>query len=640
MNGFRAHPGARVLTLFIMLMLVVSACAGTSATSAPSGAPSAAPSAAPTSAPSAAASAAPTAAPTTAASAAPSAAPTAAPSAAASAAPSPSAAGAGGPVLPGDPRFEQGTPGGTLTGAWVGPCCVGIDSMNAFENSDGSHNFTHLIYEHLLTFAVLPTTVSTNPFSGQYSDLVPALAKSWEVSSDQLTWTFKLQEGVKWHDGGDFTSEDVKFTFETCLNPQAGVCAGGANLATIVGAQAVQDGTTTELEGVQAPDPLTVTITTTAPNALLPQFVMNLFIMSKAALGQVPVDQIAKSDYWYTPGKAVGTGPFKLTGYTAGQSMTLSRHDDYWRSRPFLDEIIRRNFQDTATALLAFEAGEIDYTYLTADEVARASQIPNATVLPGPSGVDLNIVMNPLINQDWADKRVRQAILHAIDREEILRAVYGIADPKTLSCLYVDPNLIPDDVKTYPYDPERAKALLAEAGVDPTSWGEIVFDTYYGDPGSLAAMTAIQANLADIGVTVSIQQLDSATWVKRYYEDGKSEFSMIGGDGGLPNAGYGRASLHSDSAWPKGGNGFKGWNYSNPEIDRLFDQLSSQFDVADQQQTLRDICRIHAEEQPYVQLWATTRYWFINNRIGNFVSTPGPAGGNYYAAPEMWYVRG
>ena len=222
------------------------------------------------------------------------------------------------PVLPGDSRFEPGTPGGTLTGAWVGPCCVGIDSMNAFENSDGSHNFTHLIYEHLLTFAVLPTTVSTNPFSGQYSELVPALAKSWEVSSDQLTWTFHLQEGVNWHDGGDFTSDDVKFTFETCLNPQAGVCAGGANLATIVGAQAVQDGTTTELEGVQAPDPLTVTITTTSPNALLPQFVMNLFIMSKAALGQVPIEQISKTDYWYTPGKAVGTGPFKLTRLHVG----------------------------------------------------------------------------------------------------------------------------------------------------------------------------------------------------------------------------------------------------------------------------------------------------------------------------------
>jgi peptide/nickel transport system substrate-binding protein len=366
---------------------------------------------------------------------------------------------------------------------------------------------------------------------------------------------------------------------------------------------------------------------------------MNPFIVQKSSLESIPRGEIQKSEYWKTPGQAIGTGPFKVSGYSAGQSMELSRHDDYWRSRPFLDKVIRRAFKDTTTALLAFEQGEVDYTYLTADEVERARGIPNATVLPGPSGVDLNLAMNPLTIPDFGKKEVRQAILYAINRKDILTAVYGIADPKPLSCLYLNPALNPPDVQTYEYDPEKAKALLAEAGADPASWGELILDSYYQDQGSLDAMTAIQSDLAAIGVRVKVQQMESAAWVKWYYEDAKHHISMIGGDGGLPNAGYGYNSLHTSGAWPKGGNGWKGYNYNNPELDALFDKLLAEFDPAAQQTILQDICRIHAIEQPYVQLWATTRYWFINNRIGNFVSTPGPAGGNYYAAPEMWYVR-
>jgi peptide/nickel transport system substrate-binding protein len=542
--------------------------------------------------------------------------------------------------MPGDSRLDPGKDGGTFTGAWVGPCCVGVDNLNPFETSNGDANFSHLIYEHLVTFSVVPDTVATNPYSGSYGPLAPELADSWEVSADHLTWTFHLHPGTKWHDGTDFTSADVKFSFEACLDPKVGVCYAGGSMTTIKGAADVTGGKTLELSGVQAPDPNTITITTATPNAILPYNVMELYIVQKATVGAIPREEVQKSTIWSTPGKAIGTGPFKVTGYTPGQSEELSRFDEYHRAKPHLERIIRREFKDAGSAILAFDKGEIDYTYLTADEVPREQSSTNGTILPGPSGVDLNLVLNPLKNKEWADPRVHQALLYAIDRNSILKNIYHIDDPHPLNCLYKDPTLNPPDVAVYDYNPDKAKQLLADAGIDPAKWGEVVFDTYYQDQGSLDAMTAIQSNLAAIGMKVKIQQMDSASWSKRYYDDGVSELSLIGGDGGLPSNGYGYGSLHSSSAWPKGGNGWKGYSYSNPALDKLFDTLLTQFDPAEQTTTLQAICKMDAEyDVPYMNLWATTRYWFVNNRIGNFVSTPGPAGGNYYAAAETWYAK-
>ena len=113
----------------------------------------------------------------------------------------------------------------------------------------GDYEFLHFIWEHLVTYSVVPTTVSKNPFSGQYGPLVPELADSWNVSDDQKTWTFKLHPGVKWSDGTDFTSADVKFSFELCLNPKVGPCYPGGSMASIVGAEDVTKGTTPTLRG-------------------------------------------------------------------------------------------------------------------------------------------------------------------------------------------------------------------------------------------------------------------------------------------------------------------------------------------------------------------------------------------------------
>src|SRR5262249_49652622 len=172
-----------------------------------------------------------------------------------------------------------------------------------------------------------------------------------------------------------------------------------------------------------------------------------------------------------------------------------------------------------ATALLAFDKGEIDFAYVTADEVERESQNINATIIPGPSQVDNAITMNPSKNPAFGNPKFRQAILYAINRQSIIDNLYkGTATP--VSCLYGNPNYIPSDINKYEYDPEKAKALLKEANIDPASLGEIVMDTYYNDQLSLDVMTAFQQDLDRVGVKIKIQQMDGPSWTKRYYDDG------------------------------------------------------------------------------------------------------------------------
>ena len=175
-----------------------------------------------------------------------------------------------------------------------------------------------------------------------------------------------------------------------------------------------------------------------------------------------------KNAYFRTPGQAIGTGPVQDRGLQR-------RPVDGARAATTTTGAARRTSTRSSAAssrtppprCIAFEAGEVDYTYVTADEVERAATITTGTVLPGPSGVDLDIVLNPLKNKDFADKRVRQAFLYAIDRKSILQNIYHIPEPTLLNCLYNDPALNPPDVHTYDYDPEKAKALLPKPASTP-----------------------------------------------------------------------------------------------------------------------------------------------------------------------------
>lgn len=582
----RRAPSLTILAL-AMIAAMLAACGGAPTAPAPTAAPdpTAVPAAAPTSAP------APTEAPAAAA-------PTEAPAAAAP---------------------EAGS-GGTMIGAWNGPCCVGVDNLNPLK-AGGDYHWLNKIYGHLVTYNV------------EYTEILPDLAESWEVSDDNLTWTFHLRQGVTWHDGSDFTADDVAFSIEVCLDPAAGGCSKASQLLSIVGAQAFADGAASTIEGVTVVDPHTIQFTTTEPNAPFLDTLAETWILHKASLGAVDRSTIDESDYWATV--AIGTGPFKMSKHEPGQFTELVRNEDYFRGAPQLERLIRRHFADPAAALLALENGEIDLAYVTADEVARLRQNPNLTVIAGPSQVDNFLSFNSVTTPLFGEPKFRQAILYAIDREAIIETLYnGAATP--VNCLYGNRQYIPDSVAAkYPYDPDRARELLAEVGYDAAAVGEIELSTYYNDPLSLDVMTAIQDYLAQVGITVTPRQMDGPSWTKLYYDDLAFGASFAGGANG-PDPHRAFQYFHSSSVWPKGTNNL---SFANAELDAALEEGASTMDPAARAQVYQRACEVMSETLPWIFLWEQERYVAISNRLQNFVYTPAPAGGSYYDAAETWFIQ-
>jgi peptide/nickel transport system substrate-binding protein len=198
---------------------------------------------------------------------------------------------------------------GTFTGAWVGPCCVGIASASPL--IAGGTALLNKVYE--------PLSPSIDKTTG-YGPIVPASGAT--ISADGLM-DLPPPAHRNWQDGSPFTADDVIFTLTLCESPSVG-CVYGGGISNIKGAADVKSGSSTTLAGVAAPDPQTVTITTDTPNAAMLDALSVMWIVQKKSLSPIPIDQITKNPYWTTPGQAVGTGPFR-SQHAEGQFMELSR---------------------------------------------------------------------------------------------------------------------------------------------------------------------------------------------------------------------------------------------------------------------------------------------------------------------------
>jgi peptide/nickel transport system substrate-binding protein len=542
------------------------------------------------------------------------------------------------PATSTEPSASSAASGGTFIGAWVGPCCNGNDWITPMDPGGDAHWFDK-IYSRLTTFEVLDPVKQAADFdanSGVYGKLTGDLAESWEISSDQKTWTFHLRPGVTWHDGEPFTAKDVKFTIELCYNEKNTMrpCAYVAAVDGVVGVPEYKAGTATEVTGVKVVDDNTISFTFVNPNSLFPTSISELFILPEHTVGKIPVESMKEDEYWKT--SQIGTGPFKWSKYTAGQSTELTAFDNYWRGKPKLDKIIRRHFPDPAAALLAFDAGEIHMTYITADEVERERANTNATVLPGNSGVDNAVGANGGKHKEFAIPEVRQALLMAIDRQSIVDQIYGGA-ANIVPCLYGLPNLT-GSVTPTPYDPAGAKALVEKAGVDLAKMGELTFDTYYADPLSANVMTAIADNWkTNLGLTVKPQPMENVAWQKYYYKDGDSDISFWGAANG-PTGDRGYNYFHSSAKYPTGSNGTAAGSYSNPEVDKLLEDARVEFDQAKQDAIYQQVCQITKDTLPNLYLWQSVRFHVVSKKAQNVIVIPAAGGGSYYDAAELWTV--
>lgn len=422
-------------------------------------------------------------------------------------------------------------------------------------------------------------------------DLLPApsLAKEWETSEDGLEWTFFLRDDVKWHDGETFTAEDVAYTFnEIALNEEL-----GANNASYF----------KEVNEVQVIDDYTVTFILDSPVAALPAYLsFNTEIMPKHIFeGEDPWELTS-----FNKKDPVGTGAFKLKSYTSGQSVVLERNEDYYDEKSLLDEVEYKVLPDANTHIAQILSGELSIFSL--DDLASIDRIEAA------DGVNVYgretprffwIILNQEIEQ-FQDKKLRQAFLHAIDRQNIIDTVlkgYGtIADAGIAPALE---EYYTDDVANYEYDPEKAKELLAEIGYTDSDGDGILdkggeplsisFDVgIQGDLESVAQM--VQQYLVAVGVDVNLNMMEWNTMIQDVVVNRDYEMSLnwwrYPADPDLS------AYMHSDNVK---GNNIPG--YQNPELDELLDAGAQTADIEERKEIYIDAQKLMAEELPYLFLW-------------------------------------
>lgn len=415
-------------------------------------------------------------------------------------------------------------------------------------------------------FEVLENVFDTLVETDANLEMQPALAESWEVSDDQLTWTFTLREGVTFHDGSDFTGEDVVYSYNRIMDEEL------ANAWKF-----------TAIESVDAPDEATVVITLSQPT---PNLLSNLGGFKGMAI--VNQDNVESGDITTQP---VGTGPFSVTDYVSGDHISLSANPDYWGGAPQVEGVRFEFISEPATALAALRAGEIHWT-----DVVPPQDVDQ---LEGDEEVELGVVPSSdywylTLNEEhepWGDARARQALAYAIDREAIIQAVsYGTAVENQLaipeqSIWYVD-------YDAYSTDLDKAEELLDEVGYEGGTLDLMATSDY---PETVTAAQIIAANLEPLGIDVQIRQLDFSAWLDDQ-NSGDFDMLMMGWLGNIDPDDFYYAQHHTGAASNAQG-------YSNSEVDDLLDDARVETDQDTRYDLYAQAAQIIADEASYIYLY-------------------------------------
>lgn len=339
------------------------------------------------------------------------------------------------------------------------------------------------------------------------SEIVPSLAESWEISGDALTYTFHLRQGVKFHNGEELTADDVEYSFTRQLSVEGAVNTDF--LAQIKGASQLLEGTADQLEGFETVDDYTFTITLSEPYAGF----LACLSTPGCSIYNREATEAAGDQFGLDPSVTVGTGPFRLTDWTINDQLVLTRYEDYWKGPSELSGVVIRIVPDTETQRMMFESGELDVVdldYLPDAVDDFTTRYPDQ-IVSGPRVGTTYFTMNQNI-EPFQDVRVRKAVQMAIDRQAILDALYGgrgqVENGIYPHGLYGFNSSLPEIT----YDPEEAKALLAEAGYANGFEMQIAADSSASDATN-QALEIIQAQLGEIGIQAEIQNMDESTWL-------------------------------------------------------------------------------------------------------------------------------
>lgn len=434
------------------------------------------------------------------------------------------------------------------------------------------------VYQNIVESPVTP--------SADLSTMEPELATDWTISEDGLTYTFNLRQGVKFHNGKDFSAEDVIFSYERIMNPD--FPAADASSFTMV-------------ESVEAPDEHTVVFKLKFPFAA--------FLTKLEQLWVLPKDTEANFEQ-----ELIGTGPFKFKEWVSGDHITLERFDDYWEEgKPYLDEVIYKPIPEDATKLVELQTGGLNFiSNVPYKDIAELENDPNLQVYRILGVVRDHLGFN-VTKPPFDNPKVRQAMGYLVDREAIAEAILeGYALPAQIAIPTSHWAFNPDIADAYSFDPEKARQLLTEAGYPDGFKATIKVSPTYPQEIKMAELIAEAAK--EIGVEFEIVQLEWSTWIEEVVTNGDYEAEIVLISGGIDPDDFFYQWHHSDEI-------FNIWRFSTPELDALLDKGRQVQDQAERAAVYQEIQAYLIEQAPMVHIIYRESVMASDAKVKGFVMT-------------------
>ena len=423
--------------------------------------------------------------------------------------------------------------------------------------------------EQSVYYAIYDTLVTRD---GE-GNIIPGLAESWQTLDDN-TWEFKLRSGVTFHDDSEMTSSDVKFTFDRIIgdimeNPSQ------SKLATI--------------KEVQAVDPLTVRIITTAPDPLM------LARLAGIVTWIVPQQYIEANGVEHFATNPIGTGPYRFVRWEKDEELVLEANADYWQGVPPVKRIVFRPVPEASTRLALLKSGDVDIIQnVPPDQVGTIEGDESVEVVTTPSLRSMYLILRSDM-EPTDDVRVRQAINYAIDKESLVSEILGgygiVSQGQTMGEEYFGFN---PELRPYPYDPDKARQLLAEAGYDDGLTVEMLTPSgRYQLDRTIAE--AVAGQLSEVGIEVDLEAVEFGVYVTRKLERTIDPITLGAWSQPVYDAdGVVHLLYHTDEPW--------GVHYSNPRVDELAERARQTLDPDARLAMYHEALQIIREDAPVLFL--------------------------------------
>lgn len=460
-----------------------------------------------------------------------------------------------------------------------------------------------------------------------------SLADSWDISEDGLVYTLHLNTDAKWHDGVDFTADDVIFTMKSLADPTY-IGGNESRVDFIEGAIDFRNGEADDVSGLVKIDDDTVQITLLEPSASFIAMGMYISILPEHILGDVEPGTWDKHEFNRSP---IGTGKYEYTDWQTGQYIELNINEDYFGKVPNIDTVYYR-FGDATTLSAALVNGEVD--------VVESMGVSELEILETMKGVypyateTLSVYYVGLnqLNEHFSNPLVRQAFSHALDKETIINTVFGDYGTATDDIFPLSHWSHSENVTSYEYDVEKSMSLLEEAGYtynDGTGYFEkdgetlhIVYDITSGTQTTTNLVQLLQQYWKNAGISCEIREQDFSTlaFTRLLPQDSNGASRAVTADDfDCYTLGFGieadpdeyRTYFESSTIPPHGMNFI---NYANDEIDALFAKSLSITDQDERADVYNEIAEIISEDIAWIPLYCNVRIDGVSESVGNFVT--------------------